>query len=655
MSEKTPKAKASAPPATEPPSSQPTVPKSEPSSASSFSSSRASASGEPSPADPSDRSGESIAGYRLVRVIGRGGMGVVYEVRHEGVGSRAAMKLLPPQLVSATGYVERFEREAKAASLISDPGLVGVFAHGLHSDGSPYILMEYVDGPGLRQVLQQAPERRLPLSTVLRYGRQLAEAMAAVHAAQIIHCDLKPENIKLAPEPAVPGGDRVKVLDFGIARWTDAGSLITLGTQGNAGTPGYMSPERCAGARQIDGKSDVYALGCILYELLAGVPPFVGPPDDLVVQHRFSDPAPVSVHEPDVPSTLDLLIRRMLAKSPSARPSMAEVAAELARLQRENPAQRARTTWAARRRRHRVVVGIGLILLLLGACAALLPMLRRLSHPGMALIHGGRWLQYPPDERLARDPARSVESSDFWLDVQEVSCGQFIDWVNGAVRRGEMSIEAEDNGLGYRTHFARLAGKRVVNLFDFGQLIDLACVDRIDAQGQVRLREGSADRPIAAVSWYGAQAYCRAHGRRLPSEAEWQYAASGRGRYRFPWGEREPRCDGVLFGWGKQMYQECRLQANVPMRPERDISIDGVSQLAGSMKEWVWDCYSESYPDCHGVCRSPQSNQPSCAERVLRGGSWASPRLHLDSAHRGHEAPDTKAAYAGFRCAADAW
>jgi serine/threonine-protein kinase len=589
-----------------------------------------------------------------MRLIGRGGMGVVYEVRHEGVGSRAAMKLLPPQLLSAAGYVERFEREAKAASQISDLGLVGVFGHGQHSDGSPYILMEYVDGPGLRQVLQQAPDRRLPLPDVLRYGKQLAAAMAAVHAAHIVHCDLKPENIKLAPDSAVPGGARAKVLDFGIARWSDAGSVVTLSSQGNAGTPGYMSPERCAGARQIDGKSDVYALGCILYELLCGAPPFVGPPEDLLVLHRYSDPVPASAHAPELPPDLDALILRMLAKAPTARPDMPEVVAELARIAGMDHPVRPRVGQEGARVYPRWGGALGLALVALGAVAYGPRTLDRLRHRGMVRLPPSMWSQQPPAELRSSQPARQVQLDSFWLDAGEVTCGQFIDWINAALARGELRIEQQSDEERNQTHFAVLGDKRIVNLFVFDQFRDFACVDRIDASGRVLIQEANRDRPIAAVSWFGAQAYCQAHGRRLPTEAEWQFAASGRGRYRYPWGAAEASCDGVLFGWGKGQYEECRQQTNVPNRQERDISTDGIYRLAGSMKEWVFDCYAETYSACDGVCVNPRYEQPSCAERVLRGGSWAGPREHLDSAHRGHEAPNRKPAYAGFRCAADA-
>ena len=657
MSTPTPNPPASASPAADQPGSEPvrqtdgqvTVPKSPTGSAADGSS--ASTNGS---SDPADRCGESIAGYLLVRVIGRGGMGVVYEVRHEGVGSRAAMKLLPPPLQSVTGYAERFEREAKAASRISDPGLVGVFGHGVHSDGSPYILMEYVDGLGLREVLQHAADRRLQVATVLTYGRQIAEAMAAVHAAGIVHCDLKPENIKLAPEPAVPGGHRAKVLDFGIARGSDKSSVVTFGVLGNAGTPAYMSPERCAGARVIDGASDVYALGCILYELLCGSPPFVGPPEDLLVLHRYSDPVPAGALVPAVPSALDALILQMLAKLPTARPDMAGVAAALKKLQDAALASPPRRRfWIAGPQKHALGT-LGGVLLLIGAAALGLPALQRLRHPGMVLVRGGTWRQLPPVERRAIESPREVRVPDFFLDAHEVTCGQFIDWVNEAVRRGEMRIEEQNDSQGQRTHFAVLGDRRIANLFNFEVLRDLVCVESIKA-GQAQLREGSRDRSISAVSWYGAQAFCQAHGRRLPTEAEWQFAASGRGGFSYPWGPQEPLCERVVFGWGKEHYFECRQQANEPIHLARDISTEGIFDLAGLRKEWVFDCYSEAYPACNGVCDNPRQDQESCAERVLRGGSWASPRSHLDSAHRGHEPPDSKGAYAGFRCAADAW
>mgnify|MGYP000393783545 CR=1 FL=1 len=604
-----------------------------------------------------DRGGEIIAGYRLIRMLGRGGMGEVYEVRQELVGSRAAMKLLPPQLMSNPRYVERFEREAKAASRMTHAGLVKVFNYGQHTDGSPFILMEYVEGPGLRQVLQAAPDRRLPLSAVLRYGQQLAEAMASAHAALVVHCDLKPENIKLAPEPAVPGGERVRVLDFGIARWSDTGSVITLGTQGNAGTPAYMSPERCVGARHIDGKSDVYGLGCLLYEMLCGAPPFTGTAEDLLVLHRHSDPVPPSAHVANVPAELDALILRMLAKPADARPEMSQVAVDLARMAspgyRGSPAPRVRS--AGRQRWLRLVLwaalpGLGAV----GLGLWLGSYLR--SRPAqMVRLAGGTWLQRLAPEAAAGSTPRMTYLDDFFLDANEVTCGEFIDWVNEGIRRHEITIDTVRHGE-ESTHFVVYRGRTIANLFEFESLSDHGCIGALDRNGQARILEGNRGRPIAAVSWFGASAYCAARGARLPTEAEWQYAASGRARFRYPWGDEAPRCDRVLFGRGLEKYQECLApQAGTPATwQEGDRSRDGIYRLAGSMKEWVADCFQERYPDCPGICRNPLYDPPICDERVLRGGSWASPKEHLDAAHRGHQPPDVKPAYVSFRCARSA-
>jgi serine/threonine-protein kinase len=185
--------------------------------------------------------------------------------------------------------------------------------------------MEHLDGESLATRLKWGGGR-LGMVT-LHFARQIASALAAAHSKGVVHCDLKPTNVMVVADPEMPGGERVKVLDFGIARFTsDQGS-----DEGRAaGTPLFMSPEQCGGTEMIDGKTDVYALGILLYQLVTGRPPFTGRNALEILQHHRSTPVPsLTDVEPTVPVELSRLIETMLAKDPLLRPSMLEVAVQL--------------------------------------------------------------------------------------------------------------------------------------------------------------------------------------------------------------------------------------------------------------------------------------------------------------------------------------
>ena len=219
--------------------------------------------------------GAVIGSYQIVRKLGKGGMGVVYLGQHTLLGRRAAIKVLLPELSARPDIVNRFFNEARAVTSINDPGLVQVFDFGYHSDGSAFIVMEYLDGEPLDCRLARLGT--LPVTEALRLCRQIASSLAAAHAQHIIHRDLKPENIFLVHDGEVASGERSKILDFGIAKLSDEHSGKAKTHTGMLmGTPMYMSPEQCRGLAGIDHRSDIYALGCVLFHLLTGRTPFEG-------------------------------------------------------------------------------------------------------------------------------------------------------------------------------------------------------------------------------------------------------------------------------------------------------------------------------------------------------------------------------------------
>ncbi|MEZ4363760.1 MAG: protein kinase [Kofleriaceae bacterium] len=270
--------------------------------------------------------GETIGSYRILHKLGEGGMGAVYVAQHTLLGRKAAIKVLLPALSSQPEVVERFFNEARAVTSINDPGIVQVFDFGHHRDGSAFIVMELLEGEALNA--RMAQRGRLSAVEALRIGRQVAVSLATVHHHGIVHRDLKPENVFMVRDPEVAHGERAKILDFGIAKLSADPSMSKTSAGALLGTPMYMSPEQCRGAGEVDFRSDIYALGCMLFHLAVGQPPFVGSGvGDVLVAH-MTEPAPApSSRCPGLPAAFDALVLRCLAKSPDERfAHMGEVA-----------------------------------------------------------------------------------------------------------------------------------------------------------------------------------------------------------------------------------------------------------------------------------------------------------------------------------------
>ncbi|MDX2086810.1 MAG: serine/threonine-protein kinase [Kofleriaceae bacterium] len=274
--------------------------------------------------------GQVVGNYRLVSELGRGGMGLVFRAEHVQLGRPAALKMLLPQFSHDAGIVTRFFNEARAASAIDHPGIVEIYDFGHHSDGSAYIVMALLQGESLERRIA-----RQPLSPVeaASFAAQAASALAAAHARGIIHRDLKPDNLFLVPNELVTGGIQLKLLDFGIAKLVEERDA-DFRTQTGAviGTPAYMSPEQCMGSATIDHRTDLYALGCILFHMLCGRPPFTSTQGiGVLIAAHLRDPVPdPRTFAPNIPDALVGIVLRLLEKEPAARfQSAAELRAAL--------------------------------------------------------------------------------------------------------------------------------------------------------------------------------------------------------------------------------------------------------------------------------------------------------------------------------------
>jgi eukaryotic-like serine/threonine-protein kinase len=267
---------------------------------------------------------DSVLGerYRVEARIGAGGMAEVYRGFDPVLHRTVAIKVLLPQFARDAGFVARFRREAQAAARLNQPTIVGVYDTG--SDGDrQYIVMEFVEGRTLAEFL--ASGRRPTLVQAVELTRKIAEALASAHAQGIVHRDIKPGNVMVTRDGFV------KVMDFGIARMqTD---VTAPQTSSVIGTPTYLSPEQAQG-QAVDARSDIYSLGCVLYELLAGRPPFTGDTPVAIAYKQVNEaPVPPSAHNPDVPPKLDAVVMKCLAKNPANRyQSAEELAADLERV-----------------------------------------------------------------------------------------------------------------------------------------------------------------------------------------------------------------------------------------------------------------------------------------------------------------------------------
>jgi serine/threonine protein kinase len=268
--------------------------------------------------DAQPRSRGRIGKYEVFTRLARGAFGTVYTAYDPSLDRSVALKVLRPTHLSNQDIVQRFLQEARATARVVHPGIVTIHDCGMvetRGGQTAFIAMELLSGESLSRRLDRVG--RLSPAAACEIARQVASALEAAHCVDVLHRDLKPDNIFLVPDPAMPSGERVKVLDFGLAK---------LGATGNTqletvfGTPRYMSPEQTRSATQIDHRSDIYALGCIVFELVAGRPVFDGDVRQLLDRHQRVPPPSAASLAPEVPPGLDELIGEMLAKDPMDRP-----------------------------------------------------------------------------------------------------------------------------------------------------------------------------------------------------------------------------------------------------------------------------------------------------------------------------------------------
>jgi serine/threonine-protein kinase len=539
--------------------------------------------------------------YEIESVIGTGGMGTVVLARHRELGADYAIKFMRSSELDHAA-VDRFKREAKMGAMLDHPNVVRVFDCG-EQDGQCYIVMEYVQGESLRQRLDRVG--RFPVDEVVRFAGIVCSALAMMHDRGITHRDLKPDNIIFQQRPEE---EVVKILDFGIAKLASAAGVDQLTAKGIImGTPVYMSPEQCE-ARDIDGRSDIYTLGVILFEMLTGEPPFVADNQLTTMYMHVNQPPPLAhAVDPSVPPAVSEVVQRMLAKSPADRyqtaASCAQALADASGVAIEVP----------RRKVSRAAIGYTaagvLAVLILGA--TIWSSLHKSAEPqqaqapaaaptalvdvdGMRYIPGGTFsMGSNTGDEYAR-PAHEVTVAPFYMDTTEVTNQQYSAFLQG---RPEIAPPSDWSGRFYKA--------------------------------------GTADMPVVNVSWYDALAYAEWAGKRLPTEEEWEYAARGTDGRLYPWGN--------TWDSGKAFTKKSGVKKLQPVGSlPAGASPFGILDMSGNAWEW---CSSN-------FALYPGSTVPAkdLAFKVIRGGAIGDDEDKATTTYRNWVPPDRGYEALGFRC-----
>lgn len=656
--------------------------------------------------------GHVVDHYRIERELGRGGMGVVYLARHEDeklANSVAAVKTISPHALQDEKARSLFVREAEALGRVTVDGLVRILNVGQLDNGAPYILMEYLEGQDLRQRLHQAG--RLSPELALSITRQVAITLAALHAKNVVHRDLKPDNIRLLTDPLIREGVRTKLLDLGIAKLLGEATATKTSV---SGTPLYMAPESCAG-EHVEVQADIYSLGCVLYEMLCGRPPYLVDGGDVMAKHVFQRPLPPHKHQRDLPRAVSEFVMELLAREPADRPMAKEVAerADVLGQGAARVAWRGRWLWRRFRQyrdgiRFAILVGMPLLLILLLVLFAAdflvrwLPpspgVGRMLRHSSVVRIPAGTFTMGSteaeidvawslartydralPKERqfyekeyldyryLERERIqRAVELPSFLIDRYEVTNADFSRFLQEQLQAGVITVRdqcpnksgSSESALGYPCVYKKDVKKDrpYKNLYNDPRYGGITFDN-----GRFVVAPELSERPVVAVSWEASADFCSRHNKRLPTEAEWEYVAR-RGNRRFPWGDRPPVCDdSVIERRSEGSASTCRREPTVPVLPNvgstaADQTLDGVYDMGGSVAEWTSDWFVDPLPSSLEALKSPRNDRPAANAspfRALRGGAWTENFLSARGAARSRARPELLNASVGFRCVRD--
>jgi formylglycine-generating enzyme required for sulfatase activity/tRNA A-37 threonylcarbamoyl transferase component Bud32 len=538
-------------------------------------------------ADLARRLGDALGdGYAVEGALGEGGFAVVFLVRDLALKRKLAVKVLSPDLITSKTVLERFRREAETVAQLSHPNIVPLHFIG-QRDELLYLAMPCIEGGSIGDRLEK--EGPLPVADVERVIGEVAGALAYAHKRGVIHRDIKPANVLVDTETG-----RCLVTDFGIAR-TDAGGNLTA-TGMMLGSPPYLAPEQVTG-EGLDHRVDIFALGVMAYELLAGRLPFEGPTPTAAMMKRLAGPpAPVATIRPDVPKELSALIQSCLAADPAARVQQAsDIVAVLAGA----PAAMSATRAAPPATRSRVpLIVAGVVLAAVAGAAALM------------------------GDRSTVPPAAATPSS-----LVAIPAGQYP--------------VGTDRGLAAaRPHHVEQVAAFAIERTE----VTVGAYRAFVAATGAPLPPGTASDPmlpVTGVRYAEAERYCAwkyPDGGRLPTEVEWEAAARGTAGREYPYG------DAAVTGAANTA--SARRATTVPVGSyPRGATPDGVQDLSGNVWEWT-SSPGAAYPGAAALAISPYT-------RVIRGGAFNTPDSLATAWMRAfypEDTPPDKLPNTGFRC-----
>ena len=577
--------------------------------------------------------GKSIGKVRIDKLLARGGMAEVYLGTHLALDRLVAVKVLQSHIEEDAGLLERFHREAKVVAGLRHSNIVQIYDFDA-IDGHPYIVMEYLRGPTLATYLRYLHEqnKRIPHRQIARLFKGLTSALDYAHAQGVIHRDIKPGNIMLHNKMGEvdmdqPLTDNMEVIltDFGLVRIAHSASLTATGTV--SGTPSYMSPEQARGD-QTDHRTDIYSLGAVLYEMLAGRVPFEGDSQMSVMYMQIHKPPPPI---PGIPDAVQAVINRALAKEPADRyQSSREMAEDFyhsigmdadAKTITEPPVsirqevKHVETIVKAPPAQQRTWIGVGIFAFI---C--------------LVLLGAGAWglSAFLPS---FSDPTQAVSSAVAApTDTPAVPVTDQLPASDGMV---EVTSNTYELGLSPADDYHSAPQTMTIDTFwiDRYQVTNTQYDKYVTETGSAppSVWPGDGEHPVRGVTWDQAAAYCGWLNKRLPNEAEWEAAGRGAG------------IDPRLYPWGN----DATAEGQALRLPDQDTYVVGtqsfnqspfgVFDMVGNIWEWVGEPY--------GTTQN--------GNKVLRGGRFGLPVLDL--AYRLVVTPDDTryVQYAGFRCAAE--
>ena len=621
--------------------------------------------------------------YQSRFLLGHGGMCCVYSAMDETLEAEVAIKVVRPDRPNQDEAKARLATEARILSKLSHHNIIR-FRHYDHSeDGQPYLVLERIVGISLKERLKNS----ISIDELLYIFTETTKALAYIHEKKIIHRDIKPSNILLAVEPELPFQRRIVLCDFGIALEQDALSRLTESGV-TPMTPAYAAPEQRDGDGQVSDRTDVFLLGVVIYECLTGTLPYSQDDDRKA-------PTPVTEFRPGLDPRLSALILRMLERDQSGRPSAQEVLAALDEIassvfsptnDRSGSAsteprgvlqRRANSSQGAVSATLRVGFWDGVysatlrVRWWLAGCSVLVAvgvvgwrMTTKkppvAAPPGMVFIPGGSFQMgstaaeqnrsYQECLRVTGEcdlsiferesPLQWTKMSPFYIHQTEVTNSQFANWINHSgisfyidhnqeVKHGDNKLldlsKSPQMGIGYNP------GKKAFYVYP-----------------------GFEELPVVQVSWFGADEYCAGNGFRLPTEAEYEYAARSASNFRGPWtwGQAVPSCTDAVFDRDSDL--ACNVHGAMPVAvktPRLDVTRQGVFGLSDNVEEWTHEPFVARRPDC-ADCKDPILSETGHTGMVAstRGGSWVSSAYTGHIAGRSRRSKQDPSSSIGFRC-----